>query len=156
MTLVSRACHHFTTYIVVKRDICVNDTRFGVDGPLHWNVWRHQMSFEISFMPPIGILFFLFSFYPVGSMKLISNDMLTPHIQCNWVLRTALWLKCQFSGNLQLKFFCPKKLSLCRVVAWVLLCVKKWEKSLYFMDLTKYGHTTQCHIQSLGVTFNSI
>ena len=26
-----------------------------------WNVWRHQMSFEISFMPPIGTLSFLFS-----------------------------------------------------------------------------------------------
>ena len=34
MPHVSSACHHFTTYIVVKRDTCVNDTRFTVDGPL--------------------------------------------------------------------------------------------------------------------------
>ena len=30
-THVSSACHHFTTYIVVKRDTCVNDTSFGVN-----------------------------------------------------------------------------------------------------------------------------
>ena len=31
-----------------------------VRAQLHWNLWHHQMSFEISFMPPIGILSFLY------------------------------------------------------------------------------------------------
>ena len=33
MPLVSSGCHHFTTYTVVKRDTCVNDICFTVDGP---------------------------------------------------------------------------------------------------------------------------
>ena len=34
MPHLSSACHHFTTYIVVKRDTCINDTHFNVDKPL--------------------------------------------------------------------------------------------------------------------------
>ena len=32
---------------------------------LYWNLWLHQMSFEISFTPPIGTLSFLFSVGPL-------------------------------------------------------------------------------------------
>ena len=50
MTLVSSARHHFTTYIVVKRDTCVNDTRFGVDGPFQWDAWNFfQMTFDATY-----------------------------------------------------------------------------------------------------------
>ena len=50
MKLVSSACHHFTTYIPVKRDTCVNDTRFGVDGPLANG--RHENYFKWHLMVP--------------------------------------------------------------------------------------------------------
>ena len=51
---------------------------------LHWNMWRHQMSFEICFMPPIGTLSFLFFCFPTRGMKLISNDIWWRHtFQCN-------------------------------------------------------------------------
>ena len=53
--------------------------------------WRRRMSFEISFMPPIGTLSFLFFCYPMGVMKLISNDMLWRHtFHCNQALTQCM------------------------------------------------------------------
>ena len=60
---------------------------------LHWNVWRHQMSFEISFMPSIGTLSFLFSYQPMGPMKLISNDIWWRHMfQRNQAISIYAWI----------------------------------------------------------------
>ena len=41
----------------------------------HWNMWCHQMSFEISFMDSVETLSFLFFCQPTGGMNLISNDI---------------------------------------------------------------------------------
>ena len=86
----SSLLHHFITYIVLNRETCVFHTRFTLDGPLHWNVWHHQLSFETSFVLPIGTLPFLFSCWPMGGMKLIWYDIWWCHpSQCNWSLRVC-------------------------------------------------------------------
>ena len=51
---------------------------------LHWNLWCHYMSFEISFMPPIGWQEKNGSKrVPMGGMKLISNPALI-NMQGEW------------------------------------------------------------------------
>ena len=55
---------------------------------LHWNMWRYQMLFEISFMPPTGALSFIYSRWPMWGMILISNDIWWRRMfQCNQALK---------------------------------------------------------------------
>ena len=76
---------------------------------LHWNVWHQQMSFEISFMPPIGTLSFLFFCWAMGGMKLISNDIWWRHMfQCNRA-QTVASTQHPLSGPLNIEMVVWKK-----------------------------------------------
>ena len=62
---------------------------------LHWNVWLHQMSFEISFIASFETLSFLFSvsLYPTGGKKFVSRNIWWRHkFWCNWALTLSICL----------------------------------------------------------------
>ena len=58
MPHVSSACHHFTTYIVVKHDTCFKHTRFDLEGP-NANIAFHEKKGRNSIFPDKYVSFLL-------------------------------------------------------------------------------------------------